>query len=258
MNRNTPADDAVSRVNHTDVVRDLLIAQLTFGKYMPGHSFKLREMMQDEAFQGLSQTPIREALLQLVSQNILMGQRGFSVRVPIPSVEHLTEVREIRTKLEVMAALKIMDTWTAEGIERLEELHQGMLDSKDQGNVQQLLFYNAQFHMALCGMEKKSYLQTMIQTLWAITGPSIGFLYDKGLPKHFDDDHPHVEIIKALKVKDRIRVEAALVHDLNSSGNKILKVLQEKFDPEAPAVRPFEKIELVRNRQRTEKKLQPP
>ncbi len=246
----------MSKVNHTDVVRELLIEQLTFGEYMPGHTFKLREMVESEAFQGMSQTPIREALLQLVSKDILVGQRGFSVRVPIPSVEHLTEVREIRTKLEVMAALKMIDSWTDEGIERLKKLHQGMLDAREKSDIRGLLRSNALFHMALCGMEKKSYLQTMIQTLWAITGPSIGFLYEKGLQSHFGDDQPHMEIIKAVELKDRELLEMALVRDLADSGHKILEVLLEKLSPEALTVRQFGKMELVRDRQRAGRQLQ--
>ena len=246
----------MSKVNHTDVVRDVLITKLIYGEYMPGHVFKLREMLEDEAFRGMSQTPIREALLQLVAKNILVGQRGFSTRVPIPSVEHLTEVRAIRTKLEVMAALQHLDDWTATDIERLEGFHACVLAARHDGDIGMVLRCNAQFHMALCRMEHTSYLRTMIQTLWAITGPSIRFLYEKGPLASFAQRHPHDDMIAALKTKDAKLLERALVRDLSSCGDQIIEVLREKITPEALAVQPFKKIELVRDRQRAGRQLQ--
>lgn len=244
------------RLNHTDTVREALIADLTYGKYMPGHTFKLRELLKEEAFQGMSQTPIREALLQLVAKDILVGQRGFSVRVPIPSVQHLSEVRAIRTKLEVMAALQRLDAWTAADIDQLQLFHHGMLEAKASGDAGGQLKQNALFHMALCRMEEKSYLKSMIQTLWAITGPSVGFLYESGSPSIFSGTHPHDDIIAALKTKDASLLESALVRDLARSGTKIMEVLHLKLSPEALTVQPFKKMELVRDRQREGKQLQ--
>lgn len=246
----------MSKVNHTDTVREVLIAKLTYGEYMPGHTFKLRELLEDEAFQGMSQTPIREALLQLVAKDILIGQRGFSVRVPIPSVEHLTEVRAIRTKLEVMAALQTVDDWTPKQIAQLEKLHQAFVKAKSRGDVRNQLKQNALFHMALCRMEEKSYLKTMIQTLWAITGPSIGFLYEKGSPSVFSGTHPHEDILEALRTGDALLLETALIRDLSSSGTKIMEVLRQKLSPEALTVQPFKKMERVRERQRAGRQLQ--
>lgn len=108
-------------------MRQTLLAKLTYGEYMPGHTFKLRELLEDPAFEGMSQTPIREALLQLVSKDILMGQRGFSVRVPIPSVEHLKEVRAIRAQLEVMAAVQHLHEWKSSEINKLELVRPSIL-----------------------------------------------------------------------------------------------------------------------------------
>jgi len=244
------------KVNHTDIVREVLIAKLTYGEYMPGHTFKLRELMEDEAFQGMSQTPIREALLQLVAKDILIGQRGFSVRVPIPSVEHLTEVRAIRTKLEVMAALQALDDWTPAGIAQLKEFHQALVTAKDRGDVRAQLKQNALFHMALCRIEEKSYLKTMIQSLWAITGPSVGFLYGTGSPSIFSGTHPHEDILEALRTGDAVLLESALVRDLSNSGAKIMEVLRRKLSPEALTVQPFKKMELVRARRRAGRQLQ--
>ncbi len=246
---------AMTELNHTDVVRERLLEQLIYGEYPPGHTFKLREMLESEDFQGISQTPCREALLQLVAKDILVGQRGFSVRVPIPSVEHLAEVRAIRNKLEVMAAVKVMAGWTPEGIEKLEQLHRQMLAAKAVGDVRQILRANVQFHFALYGEDRKSYLMTMIRTLWAITGPSIGFLYEEGRGMDVSGHHPHDDVILALCTQDRALLEKAISEDLSVTGVKILQVLRETVNPEALAVQPFRKMQLLRTRAKYGRKI---
>lgn len=245
----------MSTVNHTDTVRETLIAKLTYGEYLPGHAFKLRELVQDPAFQGMSQTPIREALLQLVAKDILVGQRGFSVRVPIPSVEHLTEVRAIRTQLEVMAAVQHLGDWTAHEIDELAACHQALMHAKLQANVPDQLRHNALFHMALCRVQERSYLKTMIQTLWAITGPSVRFLYGEASPTIFAGTHPHDEMLDALRTGDAPRLEAALVRDLSATGTRIIDVLRRTLSPEALTVQPFKPMALVRERKRAGQKL---
>ncbi len=240
----------MSKVNHTDLVRKTLLAKLTYGEYYPGHSFVLRELLQDPEFEGMSQTPIREALLQLVAANILIGQRGFSVRVPIPSAEHLIEVRALRSHLEVMAALQHFDDWDEESLLELEALHHSMAQAKSVKDVKNQLRYNAMFHMRLCHMEQESYLKSMIQTLWAITGPSVGYLYGKGSTSVFTGIHPHEEILKALREKNSRLLERALIKDLSSTGTRIIEVLKQKLSPEALALQPFKPMDLVRVRTR--------
>ncbi|MEG1769172.1 MAG: GntR family transcriptional regulator [Comamonas sp.] len=246
----------MAELNHTDVVRERILEKLIYAEYMPGHTFKLREMTESEEFQGMSQTPIREALLQLVAQDILMGQRGFSVRVPIPSVEHLAEVRAIRTKLEIMAATNAMHEWTPEGIAGLERIHAELQAAKAAGDVTRILRANVQFHFALYGAQRRSYLMTMIRTLWAITGPSIRFLYEEGRALDTSGRHPHADVIEALRRQDRAMLEKAIADDMSETGRKILQVLREKVSPEALAVQPFGKMELLRTRAKQGRKIQ--
>jgi len=239
---------AMADVNHTDVVRERILQRLIYAEYMPGHTFKLREMVEDPEFQGMSQTPIREALLQLVAMDILVGQRGFSVRVPIPSVENLAEVRAIRTRLEIMAATNALQEWNPAAIEALERIHAELLVAKAAGDVNRILRTNVQFHFSLYGEQRRSYLMTMIRTLWAITGPSIRFLYEEGRPLAIDGRHPHDDVIEALRTQDGELLGKAIAEGVSGTGQKILQVLREKVSPEALAVQPFRKMELLRTR----------
>lgn len=247
---------AVAEQNHTDVVRERILEKLIHAEYMPGHAFKLREMTQDSEFKGLSQTPIREALLQLVAKDILVGQRGFTVRVPMPTVAGLAEVRSIRIQLEIMAATAGMQDWTPQGTDRLEQIHSEMLQAKAVGDVATILRKNVQFHFALYGQDRMPYLLSLLRSLWAITGPSIRFLYEEGRPMDVSGHHAHADVIQAMRTQDRALLAKAIAQDGSEHGKKILQVLKEKVSPEALTVQSFQKMELLRTRAKRGRKIQ--
>lgn len=240
----------MAELNHTDVVRQRLLQKLIYGEFAPGHVFKLRELLEDKDFVGMSQTPVREALQQLVAKDILIGQRGYSVRVPIPSVEHLAEVRAIRTKLEIMAAINTLGTWTPEKLAVLELHHKNMIAAKEKGAVADILSSNVKFHFALYG-DKKSYLVNMITSLWAITGPSIPFLYKEGVPLPSTGRHAHDDVIEGLRTSNMEMLTRGIATDLSGTGERILEVLRTTVAAEALAVQQFQPILPARARERT-------
>lgn len=238
----------MSEGNLTDAVREKIINQLIHAEYRPGHAFKLREMTESSEFEGISQTPIREALLQLVAQSILVGQRGFSIRVPSPTVQSLAEVRGIRIRLEIMAAAAGMAHWDGERLARLTAIHHDLVQAKKERDADSILRKNVQFHFALYEPANMPYLMSMLRQLWAITGPSIRYLYETDEPVVLGGRHKHEDIIEALHTHDLARLEEAIHADGMLHGQKILDMVHEKLSPEALAVQPFRKIEGTRKR----------
>lgn len=238
----------MSEVNLTDLVREKIINKLIHAEYRPGHAFKLREMTESGEFEGISQTPIREALLQLVAQSILVGQRGFSIRVPSPTVESLAEVRGIRIQLEIMAAAAGMAHWDGKRLMELTSIHRDMMKAKKAHDADNILRKNVQFHFALYEPANMPYLTSMLRQLWAITGPSIRYLYEADEPLVLDGRHKHEDIIEALRKRDLERLEEAIHADGMLYGQKILDMVHEKLSPEALAIQPFKRIEGTRKR----------
>lgn len=238
----------VSEENLTDVVREKIVNKLIHAEYRPGHAFKLREMTESGEFEGISQTPIREALLQLVAQSILVGQRGFSIRVPTPTVESLAEVRGIRIRLEIMAATAGMAHWDEAGLAALAAVHRELMAAKRARAADDILRRNVQFHFALYAPAQMPYLTSMLRQLWAITGPSIRYLYETEEPVVPGGRHKHEDIIEALRRRDLALLEQAIHADGTVYGQKILDMVHAKLSPEALAVQPFKKIEGTRKR----------
>jgi GntR family colanic acid and biofilm gene transcriptional regulator len=55
---------------------------------------------------GTSQTPVREALLQLLAERVLVTGEARSIQVPKLNQRSLIELREIRVALETLIARK--------------------------------------------------------------------------------------------------------------------------------------------------------
>ena len=238
----------VNEANLTDVVREKIVNKLIHAEYRPGHAFKLREMGESGDFAGISQTPIREALLQLVAQNILVGQRGFTIRVPSPTVESLAEVRSIRISLEVKAAIAGIHHWDKAGLQQLAQIHKEVMKAKKDRNTEEILRNNVRFHFALYEPAQMPYLTSILRQLWAITGPSVRYLYESRDLVHLPGRHKHEDIIQALRERDLALLQQAIEEDGVMHGERILQVVQEQLSAEALAVQPFKKIESTRKR----------
>lgn len=73
---------------------------------------------------GVSRTPVREAIAQLVSRGLLTKEGGRSARVHQPSLEDLVEIYELRRLTESYLAEKAalaMDTRTVDKLRKIEE-----------------------------------------------------------------------------------------------------------------------------------------
>ena len=238
----------VNEANLTDVVREKIVNKLIHAEYRPGHAFKLREMGESGDFAGISQTPIREALLQLVAQNILVGQRGFTIRVPSPTVESLAEVRSIRISLEVKAAAAGINHWDKAGLQQLTQIHKELMKAKKARSTEDILRNNVRFHFALYEPAQMPYLTSILRQLWAITGPSVRYLYESGDLVQLPGRHKHEDIIQAIRERDLALLQQAIEEDGVMHGERILQVVQEQLSAEALAVQPFKKIESTRKR----------
>ena len=91
----------VARDSLTSIVYNNLRHALMEGRFWPGHRFKIRELA---ASMQVSETPIREALMQLVRARALELLAGRSIIVAHMTLTQYLELRNIRLFLEGLAA----------------------------------------------------------------------------------------------------------------------------------------------------------
>ena len=204
----------MARENITAGIYRQLKRQLMTGALQPGDALTLRALSESL---GVSQTPVREALLQLVSERALAMTPGKSVCVPVLDKEQLQDLRDIRLTLEVMATRRAVRNITDTEIRRLESLHAEMVGHKASESMEGTLRANHEFHFVLYGASRMPDLLAIIEGLWAQTAPSLTYLYRTPFV-HLEGVHPHVTLVEALRRRDVNAAVAAVRHDVEGHG----------------------------------------
>jgi DNA-binding GntR family transcriptional regulator len=97
-------------------VVDALINELRSGRFAPGE--RLTEQGLAETL-GVSRTPIREALNQLMEQGMLQARPRGGYIVPSPTVEQIRQIIAVRMLLEPPAVRMAAVEYRAEEVERI-------------------------------------------------------------------------------------------------------------------------------------------
>lgn len=220
----------MARENMAGSIYRQIKQRLMIGALLPGQTLTLRALSENL---GVSQTPVREALLQLVSERALAMTPGKSVQVPVLSREELQELRAVRLNLEVMATEAATPRITKAEIKKLLSHHKDMMRDKVNENMAGTLANNYEFHFALYQAAKMPHLLAIIEGLWTQTGPSLTYLYRKPFI-HLGNDHPHLQLIEALQRQDVQAAVAAIRLDVAGYGEALMERLPESTEPTPP------------------------
>ncbi len=215
------ADSRISHLSLSARVHQTLRAWLSGGELEPGQKMTGRVLAEKL---GVSQTPIREALLQLVAEHALTMNPNRSITVPVLSREKFIELRDMRVALEGLAAKCAAHESTPAEIDAIEKMHHDMMIAKQSGDYKNTLRLNRQIHFSICEMSRREELFAVIQSLWARTGPYLNFLYrEKKLVSAAS--HPHEKLIQALKTHNPTIAEQAIAQDIIEGGHDIISAL---------------------------------
>jgi DNA-binding GntR family transcriptional regulator len=147
-------------------VIDALRAALVSGQMRPGEVYSAPALA---AQFGVSATPVREAMLELVKEGLVstVPNKGFRVREL--SDHELDEITEIRMLLEVPTTVKVIGRATPDDLARLRPVARRLITiarSKDLvGYVEQ----DRQFHLDLLALAGNAQLVTLVGELRART-----------------------------------------------------------------------------------------
>jgi DNA-binding GntR family transcriptional regulator len=141
-----------------------LRAALVSGQMRPGEVYSAPTLA---AQFGVSPTPVREAMLELVKEGLVttVPNRGFRVREL--SDRELDEITEIRLLLEIPTTLDVAATAGREALERLRPIAQRIVDAAIDKDLLGYLDHDRQFHLALLAMGENRQLVTIVGELRA-------------------------------------------------------------------------------------------
>lgn len=213
----------IERSNLASQIYEHLRERLMQAVFQPGQRLKIRDLAKT---MGTSETPVREALIQLVRDRALEMKEGYFIRVRQMSLAEYLETREIRLVLEPMAAERAVPRVDAALLQRLSESHRELVRAEKARDYRAALQHNFDFHFGLYRASGMPQLTELIDRLWVQVGPMMNFLYPHGHPR-YEGRHQHVNVLDALKARDAGRVRQAIAADIVEGGRNFVQVLHE-------------------------------
>ncbi|WP_312979262.1 GntR family transcriptional regulator [Atlantibacter sp.] len=209
--------ERAQRMSLTTQVEVRLKNALIIGSLKPGSRLVTKDLAEQL---GTSITPVREALLRLVSSGALVATPAQAFLVPEISEERFREINLIRQGLEGLAVEKALEKMTAEDVITLRKLWDNFALAKQSGEVEHTLVANRNFRFELYKLAQMPTLNNLIEQLWVQVGPCFNFLYPQ-LPEIEQCQYDYHELIDALEARDPERCVCA-VHQVIEDANALV------------------------------------
>jgi len=198
-------------------IKDSIIS----GQVSPGDVLKIRALATQY---GVSPTPVREALKQLVAEHALEVLPNRSIVVPRLSRKKFEELTRIRLALEGLCGELAAPNAGPRLVAELERLDEKMRTATHAGNVRAYLRLNERFHFAIYGTADNSSLLSFIEVLWLQVGPFLNNLFRLG-QFSYDANLCHTDIIGALERRDAAAAGRAIQEDISVSAKHLVRFL---------------------------------
>ena len=210
-------------------VYNRLRTALVQGQLTPGQRL-VHRLLADEL--DVSPTPVREALLRLVSEGALeLDARGVAW-VPRLAAERYHEIIELRLDLEGRAAARAALAATPADIAGLAAIQDRFLKGRAVMDREIVLTENERFHFGVIGIAEMPVLRRVVESLWVQVGPTISLLFSA--PRVLSPQgHGHDALIAALKARDPDAASAAIRRDLQEHAAVLSPLLAGQAGPDS-------------------------
>ncbi|WP_039054756.1 GntR family transcriptional regulator [Enterobacter sp. Bisph1] len=210
--------EKAQRTSLTMQVEASLKSALIIGALKPGARLITKEIADQL---GTSITPVREALLRLVSAGALHATPAQAFLVPEVSLDRYNEINQIRKTLEGMAVRAASQHMTKEKIRELRAMANNFHEAMKSGNTEQGLQANRVFRFSVYSHAGMPTLTALIEQLWVRIGPCYNYLYPNS------EDLMRVEnygdLLSALEEGDAFASERALWRAIDEGANIVHK-----------------------------------
>ena len=179
----------------------------------------------------MSTTPIRTAINRLVTEGALEMPSSRTVRVPIPTIEHLQEVTQLRLLMEPMATKAAVLRIDESTLQKLENHQIQMASAAARSDFKEYLALNGAFHFTLYEASQMLVLCRIIETLWQQVGPYLYLLEPSMRGIEF-----HAEALRAIRSGNADAAAAAIHSDIRRAADHLMAMLAK--EPAAATTEP--------------------
>lgn len=173
---------------------------------------------------GVSRTPIREALLQLAAEGLLISIQGRGFKIKEFSEKEITDFFEARKMIEAYVIGRLAGVVTEQDLKELDASIKQMIDRADRGDTYGFLEADKTFHMNLIHRYNNHLLESImenIRNLISIFGQKA--LNSSGRFQEVINEHQ--SILQALHQKDKKKTVKSMNYHLNTTEKYLLENL---------------------------------
>lgn len=214
--------EKIKKTRLRQTVYERLKETIVTAELLPGETISLRSLAEEF---GVSQMPIREALLQLESEKIVVGDSNKSMKVNMLTPAEFEDVTWIRLILEPTAAEKACDLRPDSALHDFKILVGELRASID--NPRLYLKLNLRLHFAIYDLANSPVLLQLIDRLWSRVGPYfniqlLGIEQFRDVSLRF-----HQQMVEALALRDKVKIRYALEEDIKTAADRIRPFLKD-------------------------------
>ena len=171
---------------------------------------------------GVSRTPVREALLQMAAEGLLIPMKGRGFKIHEFTKKEVSDFFETRKLIELYVINQLVGTMQNKDLEALEDSLQEMIRSENEGDTNGFLESDKTFHMYLVHLLNNRLLESImenIRNLISIFGKKA--LSTSGRPQEVIREHEAV--YQALQNKNRKKAVQSMEYHLNTTEKYLLE-----------------------------------
>lgn len=196
-----------------EIVYERIRKAIISGEYPPGQHLVERDLAQ---IFKVSRTPVREALRKLELERLVTTTAFKGVIVTDYSPAEVTEFFEIRSVLEGLAARRAATRRSGEELVILEECVEKSAVAVREGLLEELIYWNDQFHKTIGKASGSAKLNEMINSIRL----QINLLRMTSLISRPDQNHEeHQNILWAIRRGYPDMAEALMKHHVANSAH---------------------------------------
>jgi DNA-binding GntR family transcriptional regulator len=152
----------LKRENLRDSVKRAIRSAIISGEMEPGQVYSAPTL--GETF-GVSPTPVREAMLDLVREGLVISLPNKGFRVTEVSESDLDDVAQLRLLIEPPMVHQVVGAIDPAGIDRLRESAQRIVDAARAGDLIEYVSCDLEFHITLLGYAGNKLLLEIVTDL---------------------------------------------------------------------------------------------
>ena len=206
----------LDRSSLRDQAAQSIRASVAAGEFEAG---KIYPVSFFESKLGVSATPIREALFDLVGANLIEAVRNRGFRVPIRSERELDELFDLRMLLERPAVVRLASNPNHGDLSQLREMADQIVAEATRGDLRRFLIADRRFHHELLLLGNNRRLTEIVMSLRDQTrlyglralADSAGLVGSARL---------HLEMLAAIEAGDTDRADDSIVRHLGYTRNE--------------------------------------